>query len=119
MGDDEDMDYEEITSELEQAYAGLKEVQKKDKEKRVEFLDNLAEKYASDNTIDKETAVRELMDHEDTRELYRTIRLKMEGPRSPQMSEVWLQGENGDKVVLSEANEVEDHLLTRNWKHLR
>ena len=59
------------------------------------------------------------MDHEDTRELYRTIRLKMEGPRSPQMSEVWLQGENGDKVVLSEANEVEDHLLTRNWKHLR
>ena len=119
MGDDEDMDYEEITSELEQAYAGLKEVQKKDKEKRVEFLDNLAEKYASDNKIDKETAVRELMDHEDTRELYRTIRLKMEGPRSPQMSEVWLQGGNGDKVVLSEANEVEDHLLTRNWKHLR
>ena len=60
------------------------------------------------------------MEHEELRELFRTIRLKMDGARSPQMSEVWLPNEGDEgKVVLSDSKEVEEHLLSRNWKQLR
>ena len=117
--DERELCYSEVKKELKQAYLSLKEVQSKDKEKRVSFLSDLADKYASDNKIDKETAIRELMDHEETRELYRTIRLRMQGCKAPQMSEIWTRDNNGEKVVLTEATEVEEHLLERNWKQLR
>ena len=96
--DDVTLDFEEITAEIAQAYSMLDEVQNKDKEKRTKFLHLLAEKYAQDNKLDLETAVRELMDHEETRELYRTIRLKLDGARAPQMAEVWIP--NGDNEKL-------------------
>ena len=92
------MDQKEIKIEIIEAYRCLNRVQEKDREKRVDFLNNLAEKYTSDNNIDKETAIKELMDHEVTKELFRTIRLKMNGSRAPQLSEVWIPSgseENG------------------------
>ena len=108
-----------IEEEIQQAYARLKEIQKKDTEKRVEFLNSLAEKYALDNKIDKDTAIRELMSHEETRELFRTIRLRMHGTRPPQLSEVWVPDGDNKKIVISEDKEVETHLLQRNWSQLR
>ena len=63
--DDVTLDFEEITTDIAQAYSMLDEVQNKDKEKRTEFLHLLAKKYAQDNKLDLETAVRELMDHEE------------------------------------------------------
>ena len=117
--DDVKLPYNQIENEIKQAYHTLHQVQKKDVEKRQEFLNNLAEKYALDNKISKELAIRELMEHEELRELFRTIRLKMKGSRSPQLSEIWLKNENEEKIILSESKEVEEHLLSRNWKCLR
>ena len=119
MCDNTILDYEEITAELAQAYSMLSDIQAKDKEKRVEFLNSLAEKYAQDNKLDLATAVRELMEHEETRELFRTIRLKLDGARAPQMSEIWLPNGDDEKIVLSDSKEVEEHLLQRNWSQLR
>ena len=117
--DKPDLGEDAVKGELGQAKAILETVQSKDKEKRVEFLNNLAEKYAADNALDRETAIRELMDHEETRELFRTIRLKLKGSIPPQLSEVWKVGDDGEKIVISDHQEVEDHLLSRNWTQLR
>ena len=112
-------DIEGLNEEIKLAYASLKEVQDKDRERRVEHLNNLAEKYASVNDTTHEIAIRELMVHEEMRELFRDIRLKLVGARSPQLHEVWTVGESGEKVVLSDPGEVEEHLLHRNRTQLR
>ena len=109
----------QIIEEIKKTYSNLHNIQERDNEKRQEFLSNLADKYASDNNISKEKAIRELMSHEEVKELFRTIRLRMKGSRSPQLSEIWIQDETGGEIVLSESREVEEHLLSRNWKHLR
>ena len=117
--DKSDLSEDEVNGELSHAKMMLEKVQLKDKEKRVEFLNNLADKYAADNDLDRATAIRELMDHEETRELYRIIRLKLKGSTPPQLSEVWEMGDEGEKIVFSDHREVEDHLLHRNWTQLR
>ena len=119
INEDELVSTTAIEKEIRQAHAALEEIQKNDRERRVEFLNSLADKYASDNDIDHATAVRELMAHEEIRELFRTIRLKLKGARTPQISEVWMTGEDGNKIVISEHDEVESHLLQRNWTQLR
>ena len=60
------------------------------------------------------------MSHEELRELYRIIRIKMKGYRLPQLSEIWTKEENDDnKVIISDSDKVEEHLLERNCRHLR
>ena len=110
---------DEISENLKQAYTTLRQTQEKDSEKRQEHLNRLADKYAEENKIAKEIAIRELMSHEELRELYRTVRLKMKGPRSPALSEVWTLDENEQKKIISGSSEVEEHLLHRNWSQLR
>ena len=90
-----------------------------DQERRVAFLNRLAEKYAEENFIEKETAIRELLDHEELLELFRMIRLKMKGVKSPQLSEVWVQTREEEKIVLSATNSVESYLIQRNKEYLR
>ena len=51
--------------------------------------------------------------------MFRTIRLRMKGSNSPQMSEVWTKNDQGEKVIISDCNEVEHHLLKRNKTQLR
>jgi len=119
ISDDKMYNTSQIDEALKQAYSSLHSIQKKDWEKRQEYLNNLAEKYANENNISKEQAIRELMSHEELRELFRTIRIKMKGARSPQMSEVWIKTDGGDKLIIEKSHEVEDHLLERNCTQLR
>ena len=72
-----------INEALTQAYRTLHQIQKKDCEKRQEFLSELAEKYAQENKITKELAIRELLNHEELREMFRTIRIRMVGMVAP------------------------------------
>ena len=95
------MNMDTIVIELKKAYKTLRNVQKVDKANRIEYLNSLAQKYAQDNNISKEIAIRELMSHEETRKLFRTLRLKMQGARSAQLSEVWVE-QSGIKTVISE-----------------
>ena len=108
-----------INDSLKEAYSTLRQIQKKDCEKRQEFLNNVAEKYANENKMTKELAIRELMSHEELRDLYRTVRMKMKGVMSPPLSEVWTRDEDNQKVIISSNTEVEEHLLHRNWSQLR
>ena len=108
-----------INDALKQAYSTLRKIQNKDWERRQEFLNNLAEKYADENKISKERAIIELMHHEELRELYRHIRIKMKGMRSPQLSEIWVKDDAQEKRIISGSREVEEHLLQRNWSQLR
>ena len=119
LSDDGTLSKTDIDAEIGHALGKLKDIQSKDCEKRVSFLEEMAEKYAAENKIDKATAIRELMHHEDIREMYRTIRLKIKGARAPQMSEVWTFSDDNAKVVLSDPDKVEQHLLERNFNQLR
>ena len=119
IADDISYTIPQINEALKQAYSTLHLIQKKDCERRQEFLNNLAEKYANENNISKELAIRELMSHEEPRELFRTIRLKMKGSRSPQLSEIWTKDDEGEKNIISGSSEVEEHLLSRNLVQLR
>ena len=109
----------QIKDALKQAYSTLHKIQNKDWERRQEFLNNLAEKYASENKIPKELAIKALMHHEELRELFRHIRIKMKGMRTPQLSEIWTTDEVQEKHIITGSREVEEHLLQRNWSQLR
>ena len=87
-------------------------------EKRKTYLLSLAEKYASDHNIAKETAIREILHHEETREIFSNIRRNLYGGSSHQLSEVWIRNRES-KTVLSTSEEVEAHLLRRNRDQLR
>ena len=87
--DDTNKSKQVIRSELKQAYSGLRRTQLKHQEKRIEFLNGLADKYAASNNISKDLAIRELLLHEEIRKIFRKIRIRMKGSNSPQMSEVW------------------------------
>ena len=43
----------------------------------------------------------------------------MKGINSPQMSEVWTKNEQGEKLIISDSNALEQHLLARNRNQLR
>lgn len=108
-----------INETLMDAYNKLRLVQNNDKERRVDYLHRLAEKCALEHNIPKETAICELNSHEGAREMFRTMQLKMDGPRSAQFMEVWTRDDGGNKVVLSECVDVENHLLQRNYSYFR
>ena len=37
---------------------------------------------------------------------------------APQLSEVWMTGEDGEKIIVSESDEMEKHILNRNRSQL-
>ena len=96
----------------------LRQVQAKDKEYRVQYLLQMADKYSMENDISRETAIRELLCHEEVRDTFRTIRHYMGAPRSPQMTEVWINEGTHSKIVLDDSESVEQHLLARNKEKL-
>ena len=114
------MTQHDVDNNLEQAYTKLNQIQKQDKEYRVQYLIDLADHYAATNNISRSTAIRELLVHEELRDTYRKIGNKMKTKRSPQLREVWIQDENGEKSkVYDDSESVETHLLQRNFEHLQ
>ena len=67
----------------------------------------------------KQKAILEILSHEEIREMYRHIRVKLHGQRQPQLSEVWIKNSEGKKIILTESEDVENHLLHRNRNQLR
>ena len=109
-----------VISHSHKAEQQLFKVQNQDREYRVQYLLNMAEKYAMENDLSKETAIRELLCHEELRDTFRTIREQMGTMRSPQMTEVWIQPTHGsEKIILDNSSVVEPHLLARNREKLR
>ena len=67
---------DEIEEEINKGNNRLRTIQEQDKEFRVEFLIELAEKYSVQNNILKETAIRELLLHEELRDTYKKLMKK-------------------------------------------
>ena len=63
------------------SYKILRNIRKKSKEKRIEYLNGLAEKYAAENNMSKHKAIQEIFSHEELREMYRHIRISLHGVR--------------------------------------
>ena len=71
------------------SYKILRKIRKKSKEKRIEYLNGLAEKYAAENNMSKHKAIQELLSHEELREMYGHIRISIHEARQPQLLEIW------------------------------
>ena len=69
--------------------------------------------------MSKHKAIIEILSHEEIREMYQHIRVKLHDQRQPQLSEVWIKDAEGKKIVLTESEDVKYHLLERNRNHLR
>ena len=54
----------------------------------------MADHDAAINKIPRHTAIKELLVHEKLRDTFQKIGQKMKNKRSPQMREVWVQGES-------------------------
>ena len=109
---------ETIEDNIQDSYKKLHSIQSQDKEFRVQYLLEMAEKYASENDVTREAAVRDLMYHEELRDTFRKIQEKMSRQKSQQMIEVWLQS-GEEKIVFDTSDEVEAHILQRNKAHLQ
>ena len=67
----------------------------------------------------REVAIRELLIHEELRETYHKLDIKLNRQRSPQLSEVWVKEEDNQKTVFDNNTSVERYLLERNESHLQ
>ena len=119
VNDNDSKTVKEIKILHQAALKHLRKIRIQAKEKRIEFLHSLAEKYAQENNMSKHKAIIEILSHEEIREMYQHIRVKLHGQRQPQLSEVWIKDAEGKKIVLTESEDVEYHLLERNRNHLR
>ena len=116
--DSTSLTWEELEDQIHESGKTLCTIQKQDKEYRVQYLLEIAGKYASDHDISRETAIRDLLYHEELRDTFRKIAAKLKQRRSPQLTEIWIK--NGDdKIVLDTSETVEEHILNRNKYHLQ
>ena len=123
---------EEHKIKWEEAKKNLKDTRDNAKDKRVDFLKKLAAQYAAANNLTQEKAVKELLAHEQIRDIFREIKFGMNQLRKKQMYRLWLP-EDGKvtskppkdwKKVVRGQREVTDSeiihtkLLERNRLHL-
>ena len=99
---------QEIEDLIRDSSDKLRSIQMLDKEFRVQHLLENAEKYASDNDISRETAIRDLLYHEELRDTFRKIAERMKRQRSPQLKEVWIK--NGDEKIVLDTSKL--------WKNI-
>ena len=79
----------------------------------------MADQYAMENNITRETAIRDLLIHEELRDTYQRINRKLNRQRSPQLSAIWIKDSEGQKIILDKYEDVERHLLDLNITHLQ
>ena len=117
---------EELALHVESARTALQQVRKKSIEYRQKHLVDVAEEYAKANNVSKMTAIKELISHESTRQMYSILREKLKTDKSGQLTKLWIaldkDGEYtkdaGNKQVLTKESEIHKQLLRRNRRHL-
>ena len=118
---------------LKEAEKELQEVQKNSAEIRVEFLNELAARYAIENNISEEIAVRELLAHEELKEIFKEVRYGLTEYRQGQTYRIWLPNDNNPRslppsnwkvinspsVEVTDSEEMNKKLVERNTHHLQ
>ena len=103
------------------------------KEKRINFLDRLATKYALQNNLTQEKAVRELLAYEQIRDIFQDIRMGLMAKARTQTYKIWLLNsgdvtdpppENWKKskppqVEITNSDDTQSKILERNLVHLQ
>ena len=71
--DDVTMEYEDVEAKIKDAYSKLNKIQEKDKEHRIQYLLDMADHYAATNNVSRHIAIRELLTHEELRDIFQKI----------------------------------------------
>ena len=132
LGKELDIEYtiltrERIHNKIYECKKQLKEVQQKDRQHRQDHLLELAQIYAEQNNISTQTAITELMAHEDVKATFQQLRYHMKPDARSQLEKLWISvDDNGNHVkdasrrkVYSTGKEIHKALLKRNVAHLR
>ena len=125
IGEEVDETLETVRTQLSMAQKDLEMARKEAPKNRVAFLDELATKYAVENRLDKEVAVREILKHEETREVYQEIGAALKPRWEGQLEKVWIPEDDSVprreyklKEVVDKPKDLFRRLLGRNEKHL-
>ena len=108
------------------SYANLKTIQKEATKHRQEHLSELAEKYALQHNISQNTAVTELLSHEESRTVFGELKNKIKPIHRGQLKKLWISvDEEGNyskdpqtRIMLSNKEQIHKELLKRNSTHL-
>ena len=116
----------DIKTKVKEAKIALDAVIEDSQDIRVEFLKKMAEKYASENMCTEEHAIRELLLHEEDREIWRVIKFRLKENERTQLDKIWIDSKRGsktnkkdNKIEIDDTAEMHKKLLGRNKKHLR
>ena len=118
---------------LKQIKLDVHEVKNNSKQIRVQFLKDLASKYALDNNVPYEKAVRELLVHEELREIFTEIKFGLNLLQKSQTYRIWLpvSGRALDappenwkttttgQLEITNGDEIHGKILERNNIHLQ
>ena len=104
----------------------LKRIQKNARVLRQEHLEALATEYGLQNNVSKQTAITELISHEETRETFKVLRQRLKPIQRGQLQTLWVstndQGEftkdTENKQILTKRDDIHAALLNRNARHL-
>ena len=116
----------DIKTKVKEAKIALDAVIEDSQDIRVEFLKKMAEKYASENMCTEEHAIRELLLHEEDREIWRVIKFRLKENERTQLDKIWIDSKRGsktnkkdNKIEIDDTAEMHKKLLGRNKKYLR
>ena len=127
------MTLEKIDEKLKKVEEELCEIKSRSVEFRVTFLKDLANRYAIENKVTEEVAIRELMAHEELRDLFKDIRFKMKDRDFSQTYRLWLPDDgsvtspppqNWKKITtppieITDSETMNKLILERNKNHLK
>ena len=117
---------ENIPWNIQKSRDNLKHIQDNAVQYRRAHLEELANRYASDNNLTKANAVSELMSHESVRSLYSLLRDKLKSTKSGQLTKLWVaydaEGnfikDTKKKTEFTSSSDVHNMILRRNQLHL-
>ena len=123
---DEFKDLDSIKDKMKEATEELRQVQEKSTEHRVDFLQRLAQKYSDENNTPVEKAIKAILSHEEDREVWKSIKTKLNKFDKSQLDKIWIDAKRGysttkkrNKVEINSTEEMHKKLLARNKRHLQ
>ncbi len=121
-----DLSQTTIYQQVNDSYVKLKNIQKEARENRQQHLSDLAHKYARQHNMSKNTAIMELLSHEESRHVFSELRSRLKPVHRGQLKQLWVSmDEHGNysknpesRTQISETNQIHKALLKRNSNHL-
>lgn len=108
------MSLEDMKAKLKVLYIEYKAIKKKAAEKRTEYLTSLAEAYEERNMGKKANIIKQLIEREQLRDMYRKLKYINKKANNLSTSYVTVKNENGEKVDITDRKEMEQAITEEN-----